>query len=244
VSQRFRKTQTTERSASDTAARVLIFKLFKTVDKSQGVSDTLAERQLKIYEVFYGELIFGYLYITSDHYSLVWRNVEGFNVELPFSQIELQFSNIQTWRIEQSKPLLPLRNHPMELKGYDNKRVKANIFFIGEDDVKEFDLLSENGKSAYRAQVVENPESISRITFARYDSEILFKGELQRVCFTAERIAPEASDDWEFVINVSRRIVLNPRSLRWVMQNHELRKSMLKMDFEASHIALSGVLSR
>ena len=201
MNQRFRKTQTTT-----TGLRVLVFNPFKTVDKSEVVPDKPAKRQLHIYEALYGDdLVFGYLYVTSDQYSLVWRSSQGFKFEMPYTLIELQFSSFSTWRVTESKPSLPLRNHPMELKGYDNKKAIASLVFRGEDEVKEFDFRTETGKSTYQAELLGQPESVSRIAFARYDSEILFQGELQKVCFTAERITPEANDDWEFVINLSRR---------------------------------------
>ena len=225
-------------------SNVLVFSLFKTVDHSEGVPDKPGKSDLLIYEALYGgDLVVGYLYVTSDQYSLVWRSSNGFSFEMPYTVVELQFSSVPTWRVIESKPSLPLRNHPMELKGYDNKKAIASLVFRGEDEVKEFDLRTELGKSTYRAQLLDQEGSVSNLAFARYDSEILFRGEPQNVCFTAERMT-EANDDWEFVINLSRANVLNPRSLRWVIQHHELSEAMLKMDFEASHVALSGVLSR
>ena len=245
MSQRIPKVYVAPSLDTDVASRVLTFKPFKTVDKDRGVSDKSGNRQLRIYEVFYGNLIFGYLYVTSEQYSLVWKSSTGFKFELPYTQVELQFSNFPTWRINDLKPCLPLRNHPLEMKGYDNQKVTATLFLSGEDQVREFDLRDEKGKDAYRSELLDQqPESLSRIAFARYDSEILYRGEPQKICFTAERLSPEANDDWEFVINLSRRVVLNRRCLRWVVKNHESSKSMLKIDFAASHVALSGVLSR
>ena len=222
---------------------VLTFEPFKTVDKVRGVSDESGNHRLQIFEVLYGKLNFGYLYLSADQYSLVWKSSEGFKFELPYTQVELQFSKFATSQIYRSKPCLPKRNHPMEFKGYENQKVTATLLFLGEDKIREFDLRHEGGKESYRSELLDQQsESLSRIAFARFDSEILYRGEFLKICFTAERM--EANDEWELVVNLPRGIALNPRSLRWAVENHESEELMRRMDIEASHDALSRVLSR
>ena len=105
-------------------------------------------------------------------------------------------------------------------------------------------MLDEKAQTKYRSELIDkHQDSISRIAFARYDSEIVFRNHFYRITFTAERLNQEANNDWEFVINLPRQIVLNPRFISWVAQNHESSESMRKMNFDASYDALSKVLS-
>jgi hypothetical protein len=236
MSQRIAKLQTVSRGTDgDGQVKVLRFEKFKSLKKTKG-------GYVDINEVRCGEQLFGYLYITSDRYSLVWRNSEGFKFDLPYLMMEFQFSGKPAWRINELRPIFPFR---MEKKDFFYHHATASVFLQGEENAREFDMLDERAKTKYGSELVdEQPDSISRIAFARYDSEIMFQGKLYKTCFTAERLNQEANDDWEFVINLPREIVLNPLSLRWVVQNHELSESMQGMDFKTSRAALADILSR
>jgi len=242
VSQRIPKVQTLHRKGNEGPSGVLTFKPFKTVE-NEDEPDKSGERHLQIYEAFYGKQIFGYLYVTADQYSLVWKSSGGFKFELPYTQVELQFSDLPTRRIYDKKLCLPVRNWA-EKKCYENKRATVSLFLLGEDDVREFDLLDDKGRDEYMSEfVIRQAESGSEIAFARYDSEILFEEKHLNICFTAERMDPEANDDWEFVINLPRHILITPRSLRWAIENHELNEVKGEIDFKASRFELANILN-
>ncbi|HEU4714183.1 MAG TPA: hypothetical protein VFS76_21630 [Pyrinomonadaceae bacterium] len=214
---------------------MLNFEKFKSLRQTKG-------GYVDVYEVRCGDQFFGFLYITSDRYSLVWRNVAGFKFDLPYSLIEFQFSQKPPWRIKELHPSFPFRKEKPEFY-YQN--ASASVFLQGQENAREFDLLDQPALKKYRSEFLDQqPDSMSRIAFARYDSEISFKSELYKICFTAERLNQEANDDWEFVVNLPRAIVLNPFSLRWVVENHEARAAMEEgTDFKASRAALSDILS-
>lgn len=156
--------------------------------------------------------------------------------------MEFQFLGKPRWYINEFDLSFPFR----KAKGnFSYQHATASVFLRGEESARGFDMLDENAQTEYRSELIdEQPDSISRIAFARYDSEIVFLGHFNRITFTAERLNQEANNDWEFVINLPRQIVLNARALNWVAQNHELSASMRKMDLKASYAALSKVLSQ
>jgi hypothetical protein len=236
MSQRISKLQTVLRKTDGKGRdRVLSFEKFKSLQKTKG-------GYVDVYEAHCGDQFFGFLYITLDRYSVVWRNVTGFKFDLPYSLIEFQFSQKPAWRIKELRPGFPFRKEKLE---FSYQHATASVFLQGEESAREFDLLDQPELKKYRSELLDQePNSIERIAFARYDSEISLKGELYKICFTAERLNQEANDDWEFVVNLPRTIVLNPFSLRWVVENHEARAAMEEgTDFKASRAALSDILS-
>lgn len=192
-----------------------------------------------VYEVLCGDQFFGFLYKTSDMYSLVWRH-SSFMFELPYTLIEFQFSDKETWRINDLSPRLPFRK---EKRDFFYHSATASVFLNCEESAREFDMLDQRSTTKYTLELIEESNSISKVAFARYDSVIMYQGELYKICFTAERLNQEANE-WELVINLPRQIVLNPRSLNWAVDNHESGKLMPRMNFEASSAHLSDILSR
>ena len=236
MNQRIAKLQPIPRKTDgDGQPGVLRFESIKSLKKTNG-------GVVEVNKVLYGEQFFGRLYITSDRYALVWRNSEGFKFDLPYLLMEFQFLGKPKWYIDEFSLIFPFRK---EKKDFSYQHATASVFLQGEKGARGFDMLDEKAQAKYLSELInERPNSILRIAFARYDSEIVFRGNFYRITFTAERLDQEANNDWEFVINLPRQIVLNPRSLRWVVQNHESSESMRKMNLDASYSALSKILSR
>ena len=238
MSERITKPQTSiGKTTSNGNSKVLKFEPFKTLKKIKGGG------HVEIYEAFYDTQFFGYLYTTSDRYSLVWRNSKDFNFELPYLLMEFQFSDKTAWRIDNLRPIyLPFRK---EKKDFFYRDATASVVLHEEESAREFDMLDTTATTKYLSEFInEQPSSISRIAFARYDSEIMFQGALYKVCFTAERLNQKANDDWEFVVNLPRQIVLRPHSLQWAVENHESRELMQGMNLPASLAELSDTLSQ
>jgi len=236
VSQRIDKPQTMGRKTNGLAhSEVLRFEPIKDLEKTKG-------GVVHVNRVLCGEQFFGRLYITSDRYSLVWRNSTGFKFELPYLFMEFQFLGKPKWYIKEFSLIFPFRK---EKKNFSYQHAIASIFLQGEESARGFDMLDEKAQKRYCSELIDKrPDSISRIAFARYDSEIVFQIQFYKITFTAERLNQEANNDWEFVINLPRQIVLNQRSISWVAENHESSESMRKMNLDASYDALSKVLSR
>ena len=234
MSQRINKLETIPRTTDgDGNPQVLRFEKFKSLTRTKG-------GHVDIYEARCGEQFFGYLYVTSDRYSLVWGN-SSFEFEMPYMLMEFQFSNKETWRIIQLSPTLPFRKEKID---FYYQRATAGVFLHGEDGAREFEMLDERPDTKYTTELIEGSDATSRIAFARYDSVIVYGGELHRICFTAERLNQEANDGWELVVNMPRRIVLEGRTLGWAVANHESRESMGIMDCDKSSAELSKILSQ
>lgn len=236
MSQRMPRAQTTSRrTGRDGKTNVLLFESLRTLEKTNG-------GVVQVYEIVCAEQSFGYLYVTSDRYSVVWQNTERFKFDMPYSLIEHQFSNKSQWRIRELRPIFPFRR---EKKDFSFHRATASVFFQGAETAEEFDMLDESAKTKYRFELLEQqPASISRIGFARYDSEIEFSGKAFEVCFTAENLSEQLSDNWEYVINLPRHIVLKAFSLRWLVENHKLRELDQGIDYRTSVAVLSDLLSQ
>ena len=233
MSQRMPKTETILRGTRrDGHTKVLRFERFRTLEQTKG-------GVVQVYEVACAEQSFGYLYLTSDRYSLVWQG-ESFRFDMPYSLIEYQFSGKQPSRIRELRPLFPFRR---EKKDFSYHRATASVFLQGEETAQEFDLLNEGAKRKYGSELIDQqPASISRIGFARYDSEIEILTKVFEVCFTAERLNQDTGDNWEYVISLPRRVVLRPFSLRWVVENHKLRELDQGIDYKTSIAGLSDLL--
>lgn len=233
MSQRVPKIHLPGGTHRDSHTKVLRFKRFRTLVQTTG-------GVVEVYEVACGEQSFGYLYLTSDRYSLVWQGADVFEFDMPYSMIEHQFSGKAPSRIRELRPLFPFRR---EKKDFSYHRAKARVFFQGEETAHKFDLLDERSKRKYEVELIDQqPASTSRIGFARYDSEILFLAEAFEVCFTAERLNQDSRDKWEYVISLPRKVVLKPLSLRWVVEKHKLRELGPGIDYRTSIAVLSDLL--
>jgi hypothetical protein len=227
------KIQTTPRGTHrDGHTKVLRFERVRTLEQTKG-------GVVEVYEVVCGEQSFGYLYVTSDRYSLVWQGAESFEFDMPYSLIEHQFSGKPPSRIRDLRPLFPFRR---EKKDFSYHRATASVFLQGEETAQEFDLLDERTKMKYSELIDQQPALTSRIGFARYDSEIEILTEGFEVCFTAERLNQDPGDNWEYVISLPRKVVLKPLSLRWVVEKHKLRELDQGINYRASIAGLSDLL--
>lgn len=217
--------------ASGNVNRILNFKEIRRVSKSN--YETLT------YEILFQDKAVGYLFLTPDTYSLVWNGLSQFSFDQPFYLNELLFSHLTNSEIKLVLPYLPKKKHTMDHFYYRNS--KTVIVLGSENRQVEFDLLNDRQRNLYMEEWVQNPDIVSSMNFARYDSQIVSQETSYNCCFTAENVTN--NEHWEFAINFSRNLLPRRRALQWIARNHQMEDQMRTMDFEGSRVALSQILN-
>jgi hypothetical protein len=204
-----------------------------------------------VYEGIALNTLFAYLYLNSTTYTLVWAGLNNFHFDArqPYIFVEHQFSHLPPSAIDRLDLVLPKRRPHSEAMGrmlhfYFNKAV-ANLILTDEmnQSLVEYDLLDNN---EHRHEYLENsrkPEFTSRIRFARYDSEIITKISKFNCCFTAEGPHSADTEGWEFAINLPRNLLLEERTLKWIVRNHHDTGLLHHLDFKKSQDALREILN-
>jgi hypothetical protein len=218
--------------ASGNGNRILNFKeIRRRVSKSN--------YEILTYQIVFQDKVVGYLFLSPDTYSLVWNGLSQFSFDQPFFFNELLFSHLTVSEIKLVHPYLPKKRHMMDHFYYTHS--KTLIILGSENRQVEFDLLDNHQCDIYMEEWVHNPNIVSIMDFARYDSQIVSRGQSYNCCLTAENVTN--NEHWEFAVIFSRNLLPRTRALQWIVRNHQMEDQMRTVDFEGSLTALSQILN-
>jgi hypothetical protein len=179
-----------------------------------------AENRLNVYQLQVGGIDFGYLFLSTESYTLTWPG------ELDFHYID------ETAHYFLFRQLDEIRSPNPSVEKH-----ATDVSLVVGGDLKQFDFDQSPQRREYRT-LLEEPDSIA---FARYDFHL--DKARHTYSFSAENRQHDPSSDGEMAILLPRSKVVAKGLFRWVIKNHAAsRRLRLTIDFHNSYGELKRLL--
>lgn len=180
----------------------------KVITVREASTSADSDNDIVVFSVEVGPVHFGFLYLTSESYTLAWDGALDFR----YLHEKAHFFLYKQSAFE------------FDLEDYDTR-----VALIVSNELKKFTYERSDQPNNLKA-LLDKPNQIS---FARYDFQL--KSSTARYSFTAENPQATLSDHREVAVMLAREQPLSKRLLRWAVGNHvAFRDLKLGVDYHAS----------
>jgi hypothetical protein len=185
-------------------------------------------------------------------YALVWNGPKGFSFDgrQPYSFFEVQFSPGVFSRLQNLDLVLP-KQRPKRVvidrwpHNYFFDRSKATLILAnGTNAVRNYDLLDDIEDRDRYIEILKEPDTAARVSFARYDAVVVKDEREFNCCLTLENSNETDTSQWEFAINLPVNLMIEERALIWMARNHSAEELAHRIDFKQFSGSLAQVLTQ